>query len=300
MAEATERIPIYWWFDQAPDNLKTRAQLAAEGLKPGGPVCARVEWRRGQRSADLYDVGEAKPKKPPTEAQLAALVKANAKRDELARTCSCCGRIGADYLPAGEPCSTCEDTEHIAAHAADRACATRWAQRVLADQTAVILDTETTGLDGWIVQVAVIDVQGRVLLDTLIHPQQPIPDTATAIHGITDADVSEAPTFGNVFAELSRLLEGQRVVVYNKAFDMGRLWDEVYRLHGGDQAAWCEADAWLARYRWQCAMERWSAWVGEVRENGEYRWQRLPGGDHTALGDCQATLAVLRRMVGTS
>lgn len=27
-----------------------------------------------------------------------------------------------------------------------------------------------------------------------------------------------------------------------------------------------------------------------------YRWQRLPGGDHSALGDCWATLKVLQKM----
>ena len=27
-----------------------------------------------------------------------------------------------------------------------------------------------------------------------------------------------------------------------------------------------------------------------------YRWQRLPEGDHSALGDCRATLEVIRRM----
>lgn len=32
----TETLPTYPWFDQAPPNLKTRAQLAKQGLKPGG------------------------------------------------------------------------------------------------------------------------------------------------------------------------------------------------------------------------------------------------------------------------
>lgn len=29
-----------------------------------------------------------------------------------------------------------------------------------------------------------------------------------------------------------------------------------------------------------------------------YRYQRLPGGDHSALGDARATLAVIKRMAG--
>lgn len=52
----------------------------------------------------------------------------------------------------------------------------------------VILDTETTGLDEHdeIVEVAVIDMSGKVLLNTLVNPIQPIPYEATQIHGITN------------------------------------------------------------------------------------------------------------------
>jgi hypothetical protein len=28
------------------------------------------------------------------------------------------------------------------------------------------------------------------------------------------------------------------------------------------------------------------------------KWAKLTGGDHTALGDCRATLALLKRMAG--
>lgn len=54
---------------------------------------------------------------------------------------------------------------------------------------ALILDTETTGLDGdaEVVELAVIDCAGSVPLDTLVRPIGPIPVEAAAIHGITDA-----------------------------------------------------------------------------------------------------------------
>lgn len=32
--------------------------------------------------------------------------------------------------------------------------------------------------------------------------------------------------------------------------------------------------------------------------HGNNRWQKLPGGDHSALGDARATLAVIRKMAG--
>ncbi|MCW3664158.1 3'-5' exonuclease, partial [Burkholderia cenocepacia] len=58
----------------------------------------------------------------------------------------------------------------------------------------ILLDTETTGLDesAEIVEIAVIDDAGNVLLNTLVKPKHPIPNSATAIHGITNAMVATA------------------------------------------------------------------------------------------------------------
>ena len=59
---------------------------------------------------------------------------------------------------------------------------------------ALILDTETTGLgdDAEVVELAVIDCAGAVLLDTLVRPSGPVPAEAAAIHGITDAMAANA------------------------------------------------------------------------------------------------------------
>ena len=57
------------------------------------------------------------------------------------------------------------------------------------------------------------------------------------------------------------------------------------------------AYAWINKSTWECAMHPYSQWVGDWNDyHGSYRWQRLPGGDHTAIGDCHATYAVLQRM----
>jgi DNA polymerase-3 subunit epsilon len=46
-------------------------------------------------------------------------------------------------------------------------------------------------------------------------------------------------------------------------------------------------------------MHWYSQWIGDWNDyHGNYKWQRLPGGDHSALGDCRATLAVLKQMAG--
>src|SRR5215467_13015853 len=41
--------------------------------------------------------------------------------------------------------------------------------------------------------------------------------------------------------------------------------------------------------RWSCAMEQYAAWYGDYSDVfGDYKYQRLPGGDHSAAGDCRA------------
>lgn len=180
--------------------------------------------------------------------------------------------------------------------------AQRWAKELLADDF-VILDTETTGLysDAEVVQIAAIDKTGAVLLDSLVRPTQHIPAQATRIHGITDVMVVDAPTFEQMFDTLLMAIGGKRVVIYNMSFDVTMLhqteqWHQMKR-----NADWsCMGyDGWKALAVWEDAMEPYSAYVGDWNAyHGNYRWQRLPGGDHSALGDARATLAIIRKMAG--
>ncbi len=288
----TESLPTYPWFDQVPAHLKTRKQLGELGLRPGGPVVAQVVWRRGKRWADLYDMGAAKPKRAPTAAQLAALEKARAKQ----RTCWNCGNDVGFVLPfRWRPeieCPYC----HEAMLAADRADASRQAQIWLRSPRTVILDTETTDLDGYLVQIAIIRAHdGAVLLDTLVNPEYPISDGARAVHGISDEQLVGAPTFSQIAEDLVSLLRRRRTVIYNVGFDLAVLQREVMRKH---DYGWRQAiDFWRRGYRFRCAMELYAQFCGDWSEHhGNYRWQPLPGGDHTALGDALACREVLSWM----
>lgn len=185
----------------------------------------------------------------------------------------------------------------------DRLAATAWAKSVLDDPRALILDTETTGLGVFdqVVQLAVIDIHGQVLIDTLIKPTRPIPKIASSIHGITDATVADAPGFGDIYNELLMAVGGQRVIIYNKNFDVEMLHqsDQLYQLECDPAWAPLGQGAWHALAIWEDAMLPYAAWCGEWNDHfGNYRWQKLPGGDHSALGDARATLAVIKRMAG--
>lgn len=187
-------------------------------------------------------------------------------------------------------------------HASDRESATNWARELLTDDF-VILDTETTGLysDAEIVQIAVIDKTGAVLLESLVKPTQPIPAIATHIHGITDAMVADAPTFEELFNAILMAIGGKRVAVYNASFDVTMLHqsDQWHQQRRNPDWACCGYDGWQGMAVWEDVMEPYSAWVGHWSSyHQSYKWQRLPGGGHTALSDCMACLRVIKRMAG--
>ncbi|WP_257233717.1 3'-5' exonuclease [Rhodococcus qingshengii] len=132
-----------------------------------------------------------------------------------------------------------------------------WAAAMLADGTACILDVETSGLEGSIIEVAVIDAaSGAVLLDTLVDcgPVQIEPD-AHAVHSITAADLDDAPRWPEVFAQLAAITSGRQVLAYNAQFDQGRVLHDCHR-SGIDPGHLAEAG------RWQCVMARRCAALG--------------------------------------
>jgi DNA polymerase III epsilon subunit family exonuclease len=108
---------------------------------------------------------------------------------------------------------------------------------VLAVEGFVAIDLETTGLDqrrAAIVAVAAVPyAAGRAgpACAALVNPGQPIPPASTAIHGITDAMVREAPTIGEVLPALERVWGGRVLVGHNVGFDVAIL-DRELQSHG--------------------------------------------------------------------
>src|SRR4051794_41073984 len=55
---------------------------------------------------------------------------------------------------------------------------------------------------------------------SLVRPSAPIPPAASAVHGIHDEDVIDAPTFAHLAEPLLRLLAGRLFVAHNASFDL--------------------------------------------------------------------------------
>ncbi|MCU1646403.1 MAG: hypothetical protein JWN03_6678 [Nocardia sp.] len=99
----SDGIPTYQW-RTAPTHLRTRRQLAAEGLRPNGQdIAGKLPFQRRGREyvAHLFDVGKSAPKRPPTEAQLEALAKAT--REHQLRAAERHGISRSEFEETTEP-----------------------------------------------------------------------------------------------------------------------------------------------------------------------------------------------------
>jgi DNA polymerase III subunit epsilon len=103
------------------------------------------------------------------------------------------------------------------------------------DLPVVMIDTETTGRDAnldRIVEIGlVIAVRGEVVTrwSSLVNPGRPIPAETTAVHGIKDEDVADAPSFGAVALELLEIIGTAIPAAYNAGFDRAFILAELDR-----------------------------------------------------------------------
>jgi DNA polymerase-3 subunit epsilon len=100
----------------------------------------------------------------------------------------------------------------------------------------VFFDLETTGTNisrDKIVEIAAVKVLPdgeRITRVQLVNPMIPIPPEVTAIHGISDEDVKDAPPFKNIAKDLARFFEGCDLAGFNIIkFDVPLLVEEFLR-----------------------------------------------------------------------
>lgn len=90
----------------------------------------------------------------------------------------------------------------------------------------VVLSVETNGLKvqgGRILKLSAIryeDYEPIAAFETLVNPGTPIPPEATAVNGITDADVAGAPTLSQVATSFVSFLGSSAIIGYSLPFDL--------------------------------------------------------------------------------
>jgi DNA polymerase-3 subunit epsilon len=168
-----------------------------------------------------------------------------------------------------------------------------WARELVErdPKTWVILDTETTGLNAWdeVIQIGVIDGAGNILVNNvLVKPDCEVSREAFFVHGISGEMLSSAPTFQQVIPSVVDAVKGKCLVIYNALYDL-RMLRQSDKLH--------ELNIDRVADGVTCAMNKYAEFVGEWNDyRGSFKWQKLPSGDHSAVGDCRAVLKIIRKM----
>lgn len=100
----------------------------------------------------------------------------------------------------------------------------------------IFFDLETTGLDiakDRIVELCYIRVEpngNEEARSMRINPQMHIPEVASSVHGITDDDVKDCPTFADVAPQLAATFEGCDLAGFNSnRFDLPLLAEEFMK-----------------------------------------------------------------------
>ncbi|MFS0783381.1 exonuclease domain-containing protein [Bacillus sp. 1P06AnD] len=280
-----ERIKGGW--ANVPENLKTKTQLNKIGLKPIDENKPRAEVWSYKSWYKLYDIElDTKAKKKPSEAQLSALQKAlDARLQKL--TCERCNKPETAFkhlvlLEGIKLCRHCYgEAERKLLEQLGKECALqtfgKWYK-----EDFYILDTETTSLEGEVIEISIVDAKGSVIFNELVKPFGPISLDAKAIHGITEEMLDDKPTFKEIYKNLKPILENKLILIFNEIFDR----EAIFR----------SCDNWkLKTPNWQtdCVMKAYADYIQTDRyvslANASGQWPA-----HRALNDCQSTLKVIQ------
>ncbi len=168
----------------------------------------------------------------------------------------------------------------------------------IVDLELAAIDFETTGLEPAeghrVIEVAII--RGRrgeapTRWSTLVRPGRTV--ESTDIHGLHDADLVAAPTYGQIASEVERQLDGAVLVAHNARFELAFL-DLERRLCGAAPATSLGVLDTLALARVALRIERHG--LGQVLAHLEIPHVRAHRAEDDALGTWHAAWAMLARI----
>ena len=179
------------------------------------------------------------------------------------------------------------------------------------DPKLAVLDTETTGLKDHdqVIEVGVVDANGRTLFEQRVKPTVPISDGAFLTHGILEEDLTDCPSFAAIWPELREVFKTHNVVVYNRNYDLARIRASL----AATQAFWgddfdAQAEFEALGWRTACIMKAYAPIHGRRATRGGWRWAKLAEActeqnvetrdlkKHAAVSDSLATLRLIRKV----
>ncbi|MDK0983016.1 3'-5' exonuclease [Clostridium perfringens] len=154
----------------------------------------------------------------------------------------------------------------------------------------LILDTETTGVgeEDKIIDIALVDLNGNVVFESLVNPEIPIKSEASKVNGLKNSDLIGSPKFFEIKEELKEVIGDKTLLIYNAEFDSRLLKQSGYEYEVKvnclmyDYMAYIETDRWISLQ---------NALINEGVETIQ---------DHRAKSDCLCCLELINKVVENS
>lgn len=92
--------------------------------------------------------------------------------------------------------------------------------KTMIENDVVVIDTETTDLDGVVIQISVVSAMtAKVLFESYVYTSEPISEGAFEKHGISEKLLKGAPSFEEVAKAINELLGHRYWTAFNTQFD---------------------------------------------------------------------------------
>lgn len=158
------------------------------------------------------------------------------------------------------------------------------------NERALILDTETVGAGPTVevIEVAVGDVSGRIVFESLVRPVFNRLPSRSPHHRFDRREFEDAPYWTDIWPTLSEIIAGRLIIAYNANFDRRAL------------AAMAARHGYSSPERgWRCAMQLVKKGVGARKSltlSEACARFNLEGGNHRAARDVEATCRLLHAL----
>lgn len=160
------------------------------------------------------------------------------------------------------------------------------------ERPLAVFDLETTGVrigHDRIVQIAGVRLMpdgSRSSWQSLVNPEMHIPAEASAVHGITDADVADAPVLGGMAEEILAQFHGCDLCGFNVLrFDLPFLCEELFRVgHAWDTSSLRVVDSLRIYHHFERR---------DLTAAARFYLDKDHSGAHDALSDVEMTADVL-------
>jgi len=132
----------------------------------------------------------------------------------------------------------------------------------LLQRNPLFLDTETTGLGptAEAIEIGLVDAKEEIIYTVYLKPTIAIEAGATAVHGLQQSDVSQAPSWPQIVSQLREAIGTRPLIIFNAPFDI-RILKQTAAAHG-------DPATWLDELEVHCAMKLAAGYFGATNRYG--------------------------------